>query len=277
AGYLGAVPLAIAAVLCFPVAFERASSVVNSVLDGLVIAASMLIVSWETVLGAVYRAGADNTLSMVIGLLYPLADVAILTMILIRVGRVPRGVRVPLLRIAGGLTLSALADSSFAYFTASGTYNTGNVLDTGWVAGYLLIGLGALWAAAHPVREEPPKVLSPRWLEFLPYPSVAVALGVIVAERAAHGTVSSFAFWTLLAITGLVLFRQHLALGANVALLGRLAASQSEMEHQAHHDALTGLPNRAYFQDLVMRTLSRELDTGVRSAVMFIDLDDFKQ
>ena len=277
AGYLGAVPLAIAAVLMFPVAFERASSVVNSLLDGLVIAASLLIVSWETVLGAVYQADADGPLAMVLSVAYPLTDVAIITMILIRVGRVPRAVRLPLLLMAAGLAANAIADSSFAFFTAKGTYGNGNVADAGWVAGYLLIALGALRALAWPVREAPPKTLSPRWLQFLPYPPVAIALGVIIGERLGSGSVSAFAFWTLLAVVALVLVRQHLALGANVALLGSLAAREREMEYQAHHDPLTGLPNRLYFRDIVARTLARESSSDARCAVLFIDLDDFKK
>jgi hypothetical protein len=38
-----------------------------------------------------------------------------------------------------------VADSSFAYQTASNTYGIGNSADTGWVLGYLLMGLGAFW------------------------------------------------------------------------------------------------------------------------------------
>jgi diguanylate cyclase (GGDEF)-like protein len=277
AGYLSAVPFAIAAVLLFPVAFERASSVVNSLIDGLVIAASLLIVSWETVLGAVFRAGAGGPLAMVLSLAYPLSDAAIITMIVIRVGRVPRAMRLPLVLMAAGLLVIALADSSFTYLTAQGTYGNGNVLDTGWVAGYLLIALGALKAAARPVREAPPKTLTPRWLRFLPYPPVAIALGVIIGERIGTATVSNFAFWTLLAVVALVLVRQHLALGTNEALLGSLAAREREMEYQAHHDALTGLPNRVYFRDIVARALARQADVGARCAVLFIDLDDFKK
>src|SRR5438067_1361659 len=43
AGYLGAVPLAVAGVLSFPVAFERARAAMNTVLDGLLIAAALLV------------------------------------------------------------------------------------------------------------------------------------------------------------------------------------------------------------------------------------------
>jgi diguanylate cyclase len=276
AGYLGAVPLAIAGVLSFPVSFERARSVLHTLLDGMLIAAALLVVSWETVLGAVYRAGADTPLAMVLSLMYPLSDVAIFTMIMVRLGRSPRRGRVTLLLVAAGLALLAVADSSFAYFTASGAYASGNLLDNGWVAGYLLIGLAALRSLATPAREAPPLAVASRWQQVLPYPPVLAALGVIIAERVTTGTIDVFTFWTMLAIVVLVLARQYLALGANVALVGTLAAREREMAYQAHHDALTGLANRVQFRNAV--TLALNSDGSVDNcAVLFIDLDDFKQ
>ena len=45
-----------------------------------------------------------------------------------------------------GFLAFTLADSSFAYLTADHSYGSGNGLDTGWVLGYLLVALGAIWA-----------------------------------------------------------------------------------------------------------------------------------
>jgi len=277
AGYLGAVPLAVGGVLSYPVAFERARSVVHSLLDGTLIAAALLVVSWETVLGAVYRQGAGSTLAMVLSLAYPLGDVVILTIILARLGRITRRGRFALGLLAGGLVTLSVADSSFLYLTAQNQYATGNWLDTGWVAGYLLIGLAALRGVFDPVREAPSSALASRVQQFLPYPPVVAALGVIIAERVITGNLSAFTFWTMLAIVALALVRQYLALGTNVALVGSLAARERDMAYQAHHDALTGLPNRAFFHNAVTDALDRVGDTARVCAVLFIDLDDFKQ
>jgi diguanylate cyclase (GGDEF)-like protein/PAS domain S-box-containing protein len=45
--------------------------------------------------------------------------------------------------------------------------------------------------------------------------------------------------------------------------------------HQAFHDALTDLPNRALFLDRVTQALARAERTGSAVAVVFLDLDDF--
>src|SRR5207248_5161380 len=96
-------PLAIAGVLSFPIAIDRVRTYVRTVLDGLIIAAGLLVVSWDTVLGAVYRAGADTPLGTVLSLLYPIGDVVIVTIVLVRISHVARSGRIPLLLIALGL------------------------------------------------------------------------------------------------------------------------------------------------------------------------------
>jgi len=49
---------------------------------------------------------------------------------------------------------------------------------------------------------------------------------------------------------------------------------QDQLQHQAHHDPLTGLANRSLFSQQVREALAR--GTAGEVAVMFIDLDDFK-
>lgn len=53
-------------------------------------------------------------------------------------------------------------------------------------------------------------------------------------------------------------------------------ALEATLEHQATHDRLTNLPNRALFQELVAHAIARTERTGLTTAVAFIDLDRFK-
>lgn len=51
---------------------------------------------------------------------------------------------------------------------------------------------------------------------------------------------------------------------------------EASMQFQAQHDVLTGLPNRALFQDRLRQALARARRDKCQLAVLFLDLDKFK-
>ncbi|WP_332878764.1 EAL domain-containing protein [Massilia sp. S19_KUP03_FR1] len=52
--------------------------------------------------------------------------------------------------------------------------------------------------------------------------------------------------------------------------------AKEKLDHMAHHDPLTALPNRLLFHDRLQHALTRAAREGEQLAVMFIDLDRFK-
>ena len=56
----------------------------------------------------------------------------------------------------------------------------------------------------------------------------------------------------------------------------RLAISLSLVQHSAHHDTLTGLPNRALFCDRLQRAILKARREKSLFALLFIDIDNFK-
>lgn len=52
--------------------------------------------------------------------------------------------------------------------------------------------------------------------------------------------------------------------------------TQSELEHIASHDPLTHLPNRSLFTEHLRHSLARARRRKLQTALLFIDLDDFK-
>jgi diguanylate cyclase (GGDEF)-like protein len=51
---------------------------------------------------------------------------------------------------------------------------------------------------------------------------------------------------------------------------------QAHFERKAHHDELTGLPNRHLFEDRLAQTFARARRNGTPCALLYMDLDEFK-
>ncbi|WP_295440689.1 EAL domain-containing protein [uncultured Thiodictyon sp.] len=68
------------------------------------------------------------------------------------------------------------------------------------------------------------------------------------------------------------------ALAAAVRAMGKgLAGHREEIERLAFHDPLTGLPNRRLISELLSERITANAGDGRRLAVLFVDLDNFKQ
>jgi diguanylate cyclase (GGDEF)-like protein len=74
-------------------------------------------------------------------------------------------------------------------------------------------------------------------------------------------------------LVGVLMF----VLGTGRARALRVVSEQTdELRHQALHDALTGLPNRALIMDRIEQLLARSRRQGTSGAALYIDLDEFK-
>ena len=62
-----------------------------------------------------------------------------------------------------------------------------------------------------------------------------------------------------------------------IVLLKRVERMQSHLAHLAHHDTITGLPNRQYLLEFLGNVTSPKNKKQTPFALFFIDLDNFKQ
>ncbi len=67
-----------------------------------------------------------------------------------------------------------------------------------------------------------------------------------------------------------------LALAEHTSLALNHARALDDVVHEAFHDSLTGMPNRALFLDRVSHALTRAERTSSAVGVLVVDLDDFK-
>jgi len=144
-GFLAAVPLTVAGLLDFSGGIYRSSHHLLRVAVGMLAGEAIFFGGLAAIGVAVLHESADTILTPVVGMAYPFSDLAAAAMVIVAFRRGTRTDRHSLGFVLAGILAFTFADSSFAYFTAARSYGIGNGLDTGWVAGYLLIALGAMW------------------------------------------------------------------------------------------------------------------------------------
>ncbi|MEI4274160.1 EAL domain-containing protein [Klenkia sp. LSe6-5] len=249
---------------------------VRRALDAAMTSAAVGLVSWETTLGAVVAGNTgDDRLAGALLVAYPVLDVLLVVLGVLTLARAT-GDRVPIALVVLGVVAFSVADSAFAYVAAADAY-AGDLLDLGWVAGFGCIALAALRVPAPdaPVVGGQGTGRSSR-ADFLPYVPVAVALAVTTGLVVAGRTLNRWELLTAGVVIALLLTRQYTALRDNARLATELAAREAQLRHQAFHDGLTGLANRALFLDRLGHALALHARDLRPVAVVFLDLDDFK-
>jgi diguanylate cyclase (GGDEF)-like protein len=283
AGLLAALPMAAIGILLFPSPPTFGISRARVLLDSVIVAGSLLIVSWTTALGSVYHAGSGSVFAQAVGIAYPIGDVIVATVgiSVLAQGRGRR--RIPLVLVVAGLLCLTVADSSLAYLSHLRSFWYGNLIEAGRVAGFLLLALAPLWPVDQPsLAGEEVEGPSP-WQLALPYFFLAIAIVAAVVKRSQSGRLDRFVVIAGLCVVTAVLTRQVLTLVENLRLTRQmqsavttLRANQVELVHYALHDPLTDLPNRVLFGDRIEHALARRASPTRRVAVLLCDLDHFK-
>ena len=219
AAFLSAMPLALAGMLKFFCPPFGLTSRLRAVVDALIVASAMLLVSWLTVLGRVYHVDTGSTIGLIIALAYPVGDLVIISAVLIVAGRSRPTDRQTLVWIGVAIAALAVSDSAFAYLDARGAYRASQVIDTGWVLGFLILAL----AAIKPPTGNPRRTRASD-LTALPYIAVVGAIVLVGARALTGNALGGFACWDLLALFFLVVVRQVLTLHENHALTSDLEA-----------------------------------------------------
>ena len=88
-------------------------------------------------------------------------------------------------------------------------------------------------------------------------------------------TIGLFALGLLVVTLVTVVYDAHLQSNARTQAQ-RLEQANAQLQHQATHDALTGLPNRVLYLDRLEREIAHAERDGHTFAVLVVDLDRFK-
>jgi hypothetical protein len=174
AGFLAAVPFAIAGIRAFWGDARGTSARWRVWFDGLIVTIALTSTAWGFGLRAVWDSSSSTKL---LDLAYPVGDILIGTVLILAIRRATHQQKGRMALLLLGVASYSIADSAFSYLSAQGAFGSvGSVLDTGWFAGFLLIALAAIYPDAPPktVAEQAPLDL---WQLALPWMTLLTATG----------------------------------------------------------------------------------------------------
>jgi hypothetical protein len=212
AAYLAALPLTATALLVHPALRGRASRKSRSLVDGLVLAAALFFLAWALVFEPVRQQTALSSLDGFVTLAYPFSDIVIIFLVVMVIRGTTDRDRRDLWCLLAGLLLIAFSDAIYTYLTNVTNYSSGNIIDTGWFAGYLAIALGALSVQRNPAlarRTAPSQALSPAAIVAPFVPMLAALLFAAIKIELGY-TLDRVTLTVAFALVGLVLVRQAL-------------------------------------------------------------------
>ncbi len=247
-----------------------------SMLDALIVAVGVGMLSWVFLMAPIVADETQSFGEIAVALAYPLLDIALLG-VLVRLVLQPGAQPMSLRLLIAALVAFLVSDFPYAMMSLTGSYETGNIVDLGWMVGAVLWGTAALHPSmlsiADPVERSTADQFSPLRLLLLVGASL-MGPAVLVYQWAngepidvpviAAGCVTIFL---------LVIMRLGTVVDALRATLDERSVLEHELERRALHDPLTGLANRTLFHDRLGHALARRSGSV---AVMFLDLDDFK-
>ncbi len=255
----------------------------SALIDALIVTLALATLLWVYLIAPFYGQQALSRLTRLTSVAYPTMDILVLGV----VARVAAGShrREPAFAfLLSAAVVLLLSDALYGWKLVGGGGGTGLVMHAGWATYYVLLGAAALHPSMRQLSSPGPEAdgrLTRARLALLTCASLTVPL-LIVLRDALHETLEVYVLvgssavmfaLVLLRMAGIVARNEELALQM-VALTEQSA--QAELEHQAFHDTLTGLPNRALFRNRVTHALAAQRREGLPVAVLILDVDDFK-
>jgi diguanylate cyclase (GGDEF)-like protein len=273
--YLGAYPI-LGTALVLLIRRRRPDRDVGGILDSAIVTSGLGVLSWVLLARPAVIDAHSTWGASAVQVAYPIADIVLIGL-LIRLATM-RGSRSPafwLLLAAGGALVAGDTAADVVSLTSSGT----SAFDVLWLCSYLAWGAAALHPSMRsmstPSTQATANVSAGRLLALtlatLMVPGT-LAVELVVSSRIDGWAVVAGSVVLLL----LVAARLNLAFGQVAVADRQRQVLQDELAHQATHDSLTGLPNRAQALRMIEGALHRGRRSGAIIGLLFIDLDDFK-
>ncbi|TMF52215.1 MAG: hypothetical protein E6I21_04935 [Chloroflexi bacterium] len=256
AGFLAAVPFAFAGIRAFWSDARGTSSRWRVWFDGVIVALALTSTAWAFGLKSVWL---SNSSTKLLDLAYPVGDILIGTILILAIRRASQQQAGRMAFLLAGVASYSIADSAFSYLTAQGAFGSvGSILDTGWFAGFLMIGLAAIYPASppKPATEQAPLDL---WQLALPWMTLLLASAGDVYSSLTGHDIDLFMSSCTAALAVLLTLNMILERREFLEMLTDIQTARSTLNHE-FKTALVGIQQLSE----QVKEADRAYDEGVR-------------
>ncbi len=235
-------------------------------LDAAIVVVGGASLMWQFVIGPVVNQSGMSWLAHVAAVAYPVSDLmvfAVLVRLVLAVSHRTASMRFLLAGIASLLA----ADVLLAIQLANGSYHVGGPVDGMWMAYYALITVAALHPSAKRLARRSAAIENGISSARLALMCGIVLVGPLVLATSRRSTM----FVAAASVVAFVLVMTRM-----MGLNRRLMSAGVELHKRASTDLLTGLANRTEFRHRLQLALTRTEDRAGDVALLYLDLDDFK-
>jgi len=152
---LASLLLVVVALAIYPSGPRQPIDLVRVVLDGVVLAGSILLILSNTLIPKIAEQPSAESFAMVLA---PVIDIVLVTVAWLMFLRSSRRDRPALALAAAGFALFAISDISATVRRSENGFTFGTVIDLGWIAGYTVLAIAVRWS---PSSEDAPQTERP--------------------------------------------------------------------------------------------------------------------
>jgi PAS domain S-box-containing protein len=251
APYLLGQALTIAGILVFPSAPSRTTNRSRAIIDGAVIAISLLYLAWVFGLGDLYNRSGVGPPAELIGLAYPVSDIVAISVLLLTMRRAARVKSGRLRLLLAGLVAKLVSDGVFAVVSVhAGVETNSGLIDIAALSGYMLIALAALWPV-HPAGAGADTKPTSLWGMAMPWAGMVTVMLTVVVLGVMGRQLDIFLLYPGAALVMLLMVSQLLSYKDSLMFLNQsrqaeaALASRTQLLHEVIELAPLGIARLA--------------------------------
>jgi anti-sigma regulatory factor (Ser/Thr protein kinase)/PAS domain-containing protein len=226
AGFLGFYPLFALGILILPKEPLTSSEKMKVFLDTGIVMVASVIMFWIQLISPTIASNAqENSITLALAVAYPVADLLVLFGLIELLFRRIKSISFnPIFFLVASMCFLIITDFIFLDKSLKGTYVSGELLDTGWIAAYALMGAAGISQANSSKLDLRIEVNESKTVQFTwPFYIPSICIGIIyllLIWNHYHPLPISFSSLslTLGGIIGLFIIRQVIALNENAIL-----------------------------------------------------------